>query len=90
MNKGQLIDRLSEETGTTKANAEMMLENTLQIIRTELKSGKNVKLVGFGTFQKKKRKQRAGRNPQTGKKIIIPAHGFVKFSAGESLKAAVR
>ena len=90
MNFTQLIDRLSEETGTTKSHAEMMVKNTLQIIKTELKRGESVKIVDFGTFGRIQRKQRNGRNPLTGKKIVIPSRGAVKFRAGEALKAAVR
>ena len=90
MNFTQLIDRLSEETGTTKAHAEMMVKNTLQIIKTELKRGESVKVVGFGTFGRIQRKQRNGRNPLTGKRLIIPARGAVRFKAGEALSSAVR
>ena len=49
-----------------------------------------MKLVGFGTFTKAKRKARAGRNPQTGKAIKIPASNFPKFRAGAELKKLVK
>jgi len=90
MNLAQLVDRLSEETGTSKAHSEMMIKNLTSLIKTELKQGKSVKIIGFGTFQKKVRKQRSGRNPQTGEKLVIPSREFVKFVPGRALVMAAR
>ena len=67
MNKAELIDLISGETKSTKAQAERMLDATLECIKKTVKKGDEVKLVGFGTFTKAKRKARMGRNPQTGK-----------------------
>lgn len=90
MNKAELIDLISEETKTTKAQAERMLDATLDCIKKTVKKGDEVKLVGFGTFTKAKRKARMGRNPQTGKSIKIPATWFPKFRPGAEFKEIVR
>lgn len=90
MNKAELIDLISGETKTTKAQAERMLDATLECIKKTVKKGDEVKLVGFGTFTKAKRKARMGRNPQTGKSIKIPAAWFPKFRPGAEFKSIVR
>jgi DNA-binding protein HU-beta len=90
MNKAELIELISTETKTTKAQTERMLDATLDTIKKHVKKGDEVKLVGFGTFTKAKRKARMGRNPQTGKSIKIPASWFPKFRAGSEFKNLVR
>ena len=90
MNKAELIDLISGETKSTKAQAERMLDATLECIKKTVKKGDEVKLVGFGTFTKAKRKARMGRNPQTGKSIKIPAAWFPKFRPGAEFKSIVR
>lgn len=90
MNKAQLIEKVAEETGLTKAQTEKMLDVTLDNIRKTVKKGDEVKLVGFGTFTKAKRKARTGRNPQTGKAIKIPAAWYPKFRPGSEFKTMVR
>jgi len=90
MNKAQLIERVAKETNTTKAQTERMLDATINLIRTSVKKGDEVKLVGFGTFTKAKRKARTGRNPQTGKTIKIPAAWYPKFRPGSEFKSMLR
>ena len=90
MNKAQLIEKIAHNTDTTKAAAERMLDATVDIIRKSVKKGDEVKLVGFGTFTKQKRKARTGRNPQTGKAIKIPAAWYPKFRPGSEFKSLVR
>ena len=90
MNKAELIDLIAGETKVTKAQAERMLDATLDSIKKTVKKGDEVKLVGFGTFTKAKRKARMGRNPQTGKSIKIPATWFPKFRPGAEFKSIVR
>lgn len=90
MNKSELIDLISTETKMTKAQTERMLDATLEVIKKTVKKGDEVKLVGFGTFTKAKRKARMGRNPQTGKSIKIPASWRPKFRPGAEFKDIVR
>ncbi|NQZ02876.1 MAG: HU family DNA-binding protein [Bdellovibrionales bacterium] len=90
MNKAQLIERVAKECDTTKAETERMLDSTIDIIRRAVKKGDDVKLVGFGTFTKTKRKARTGRNPQTGKAIKIPAAWHPKFRPGTEFKSMLK
>ncbi|MEW6056976.1 MAG: HU family DNA-binding protein [Bdellovibrionota bacterium] len=90
MNKAQLVEQVSKATSLTKTDVEAVLNNSLELIKKSVKKGDDVTLVGFGTFTKSKRKARAGRNPQTGKEIRIPAMTVPKFRAGKEFKNAVR
>jgi DNA-binding protein HU-beta len=90
MNKAQLIEKVAKECDTTKAETERMLDSTIDIIRKAVKKGDDVKLVGFGTFTKTKRKARTGRNPQTGKAIKIPAAWHPKFRPGTEFKSMLK
>lgn len=90
MNKAQLIEKVATETKVSKAQAEMILDTAIEQIKKSVKKGDDVKLVGFGTFTKAKRKARTGRNPQTGKAIKIPAAFTPKFRAGSEFKALVK
>ena len=89
MNKGDLIKEVAKVT-CTKKEAEAALDATLAAIQKALKKGGAVTLVGFGTFDVKKRKARIGRNPQTGKEIKIAAKKVPVFKAGKGLKNAVK
>ncbi len=90
MNKAQLIEKLATDAKVSKTQAENLLDCTLENIKKAVKKGDDVKLVGFGTFTKAKRKARTGRNPQTGKAIKIPAAWAPKFRAGAEFKAMVK
>jgi len=90
MNKQQLIDKIAADGNFSKAQAENMLNVTVENIKKAVKKGDDVKIVGFGTFTKAKRKARAGRNPQTGKAIKIPAAWYPKFRAGAEFKASLK
>jgi DNA-binding protein HU-beta len=90
MTKAELIDKIASGTGLSKADASSALDSTLTSIRLALKKGQKVTLVGFGTFSITKRKSRKGRNPRTGDVITIPAAKIPKFTAGKSLKDAVK
>ena len=89
MNKSDLIEEVAKVT-CSKKEAELALGATLAAIQKALKKGNTVTLVGFGTFDVKKRKARTGRNPQTGKEIKIAAKKVPVFKAGKGLKDAVK
>ncbi len=89
MNKGQLIDGVAANTKLKKTEVTKVLDSILENVKSALKKGQDVSLVGFGTWKKKKRAARTGRNPQTGKTINIPAKNTVVFSSGKKLKDAV-
>jgi DNA-binding protein HU-beta len=90
MNKAELIEAVAKATKMSKSHIEATLDCTLDTIKKSVKKGDDVKLVGFGTFAKAKRKARKGRNPQTGKTITIAACNYPKFKAGREFKGMVR
>jgi DNA-binding protein HU-beta len=90
VNKNELIEELSEKTGFTKSDTKKFIDKYIEVISKSLKKGKDVQLVGFGTFKVTKRKARTGRNPQTGKVLKIPAKKVPAFRAGKALKEAVQ
>lgn len=89
MNRKELIDALADKTGSTKADADRNIAALLEIISATLKNGDNVALVGFGTFEVRKRAARMGRNPKTGAELKIKASKQPAFKAGARLKATV-
>ena len=90
MNKAQLIEKIAAETNMPKAQCEAVMDCFVTSIKKTVKKGDDVKLVGFGTFTKAKRKARMGRNPQTGKAIKIPASWAPKFRAGAEFKEMLK
>lgn len=90
MNKAQLVEQVAKATSLTKTDVESVLNASFELVKKSVKKGDDVTLVGFGTFTKSKRKARAGRNPQTGKEIRIPAMTVPKFRPGKEFRAAVR
>jgi DNA-binding protein HU-beta len=89
MNRKELIDALATKTGNTKADADRNIAALIDIITATLKKGDNISLVGFGSFEVRKRAARTGRNPQTGAVLKIKAAKVPAFKAGATLKAAV-
>ena len=89
MNKNDLVSKVSDETGLSKSDSAKAVDSIIETITSELKSGGDVRLVGFGTFLVTKRKATTGRNPQTGAEIKIPAANVPKFRAGKSLKESL-
>jgi DNA-binding protein HU-beta len=86
VNKTELIDHIAKQADISKAAAGRALESIVGGIRTSLKKGNTVTLVGFGTFTVGKRAARTGRNPRTGDSIRIKAARVPKFRPGKALK----
>ena len=89
MNKTELIEHIAKHAELSKADAGRALEATLGAIKTTLRKGGAVTLVGFGTFAVGKRTARTGRNPRTGAAVKIKAAKVPKFKAGKGLKDAL-
>ena len=89
MNKNDLISAVADSSGLTKGDAMTAVESVFEAISGALKSGDEVRLVGFGTFSVAKRKASTGRNPRTGEPMTIKASSQPKFKAGKGLKDAV-
>jgi len=90
MNKGDLIHHVAKDSKITKAQAARAIDSLVDNITRMLKKGERTSLVGFGTFTIARRKARAGRNPQTGEPIRIPAKRVVKFTPGKTLKGVIK
>ena len=89
MNKAELIAAISAETGATKKATEETVNAFVNVVTEALKKGDKVQLVGFGSFEVRKRAARKGRNPQTKEEIKIPASKAPVFKAGKALKDVV-
>ncbi len=95
MNKTELITAVAKKAGLSKKDATSAVNAIFStvpregIIATEVAKGKRVQLTGFGTFERRNRKKRKARNPQTGAEIMIPATKYPAFSAGKSLKERI-
>ena len=89
MNKAQLVEAMSKKADLSKADAEKALNAFTDTVKTTVKKGDKVQLVGFGTFELSKRSARSGRNPQTGEAIKIKAAKAPKFKAGKAFKDLV-
>ena len=89
MNKAELIAAVANGAELTKKDAEAAVAVALDAITAALKEGDRVQLVGFGSFEVKKRAARIGRNPKTLENIQIPASKIPVFKAGKALKDAV-
>ena len=89
MNKSELVAAISTKTGDTKKNSEASLNAMIEVITEALVKEDKVQLVGFGSFEVRKRAARKGRNPQTKEEIKIPASKAPVFKAGKALKDSV-
>ncbi len=89
MTKTDLINSIAGKSGLNKKNSEAALNAFVSSVEDALKKGDKVVLVGFGTFETRKRAARKGRNPQTKQEINIPASLAPSFKAGTSLKNEV-
>ena len=87
--KTELIARLAKHSGKSQKETGEVVNTTLDTIRDALKAGDEVRLVGFGSFVVRTSAARTGVNPQTRKKIQVPAKQRVRFSAGKELTEAV-
>lgn len=89
MNKSELINAVAEKASLSKKDSEATVTAALDAITAALAEGDEVRLVGFGTFEVKKREARIGRNPATKEEIQIPATKVPAFKPGKALKEVV-
>ncbi len=89
MNKEELVAEVSKKAKITQKQAGDVLSALIETVEKTVAKGKKVTLVGFGTFEPRKRAARNGRNPQSGKAIKIPAKTVPVFSAGKRFKEVV-
>ncbi|MCG9890449.1 MAG: HU family DNA-binding protein [Thermosynechococcaceae cyanobacterium MS004] len=89
MNKAELVDAIADKTGVTKKEADAVLSAVIETIVESVAAGNKVALVGFGSFEKRHRQAREGRNPKTGEAMTIAATSVPAFSAGKAFKEKV-
>ena len=90
MNETELVDALAKKADVSKKDAEAVLNAFVETVEKAVKGGKKVQLIGFGTFESRKRAAREGRNPQTGKTIKIAASKVPAFKPGKAFKDLVK
>jgi len=90
MNKGELVEKVADQTGLTKKVSREAVDAVISAITDSLGTEEKVTLVGFGTFQVRQRKARRGVNPQTRGTIQIPAKKVPKFRPGKELREKVK
>ena len=90
MNKAELINSVADKAELSKVDAARAVDAFVEVITKALKKNEKVSLVGFGTFDVRKRKARTGRNPKTGAPLKIAASKNPSFKAGKALKDAVK
>ncbi len=90
MNKVELVNKVVEKSGLKKKDVEVAVNAVLDSISEALADGEKVQLIGFGTFETRKRKARSGRNPQTGEPIDIPESFVPAFKPGNKLKDVMK
>lgn len=89
MNKQELVNAIATETGLSKKDTEATLNSFVNVVSNALSKKDKVQLIGFGTFETRKRSARTGRNPQTGEEIKIKASTIPAFKPGKALKEKV-
>ena len=89
MNKGELTKAVAESAGMSQADAGKAVDAVFDTITSTLKSGGDIRILGFGNFGVNNRAATTGRNPLTGAPVDIPAKKVAKFSAGKGLKDAL-
>ena len=90
MNKEELVKAVATSAKLSQKDTAEIISATIETIQKTVSKGKKVTLVGFGTFEPRKRAARVGRNPQTGKEIKIAAKTVPAFSAGKKFKEMVK
>jgi DNA-binding protein HU-beta len=89
MNRSELVQQIAEDAEMTQKQVDTVIGSFIEVVKKIVKDGEKVTLTGFGTFEKRHRREREGRNPQNGSKIKIPACNVPGFSPGKQFKEAV-
>ncbi|MDZ8141118.1 MAG: HU family DNA-binding protein [Nostoc sp. DedQUE04] len=89
MNKGELVDAVASKANVTKKQADEVISAFLSVVTEAVANGEKVTLIGFGSFERRERSEREGRNPKTNEPMTIPATQVPAFSAGKQFKEKV-
>ena len=90
MTKSELVEIVAKQAHLTKKSAREAIDTMFSEVMRKLEKGEKVVLSGFGTFKVTKVKDKKGRNPQTGKDLVIKGHRAVRFIVSKSLKKVVK
>jgi DNA-binding protein HU-beta len=90
VNKTELIQKIADESDSSRGEAQKFFDAFTDVVQSELKNGGQIQITGFGKFYVQKRDARQGINPQTKQKINIPASKVPKFTAGNALKDSIK
>lgn len=90
MTKAELVKQIASKAGITQVRAGKVLETLLESLSEVMIKGDSITLGGFGTFKTSHHKERAGRNPSTGDKLVIPARNMPRFAPGKELRDLVK
>ena len=89
MTKADIVEKIQSSTDLTKKDSTDMVEAVFSLIKSTLESGENLKISGFGSFIVKQKRDRRGRNPQTGESITIEARRILSFKPSNLLRQAI-
>lgn len=89
MTKSDMVEKIYEKIGFSKKESAELVEMVFDIIKNTLETGEKIKIAGFGNFVVKEKADRRGRNPQTGKEIVISARKILTFKPSQVLKASI-
>lgn len=89
MTKADIVEKVANKLGFTKRESQDLVESVFSLLKSTLESGENIKISGFGKFEVKQKKDRRGRNPQTGESITIEARRILSFKPSTLLRTAV-
>lgn len=89
MNKSALVAEVVKRTDVARSDAAEVVDAVLAVIRERVSKGQRVSLAGFGTFERRRRNPRIGRNPHTGEAVNIPARTVPSFKPGTAFRDAV-
>lgn len=89
MTKADIVERVAEKIGVSKKDSLDLVELVFNVLKSTLEGGEHVKITGFGKFEVKHKKDRRGRNPQTGEAITIEARRILSFKPSALLRQAV-
>jgi integration host factor subunit alpha len=89
MTKADIFEKVSENLGCTKKESAELVEAVFSLIKSTLETGENLKISGFGSFVVKQKKDRRGRNPQTGETITIESRRILTFKPSGLLRDAI-
>lgn len=89
MTKADIVERIHSKIGFSKKESSVMLESVFSIMKSTLESGEKIKIAGFGNFEIKQKKDRIGRNHQTGESITIEARRILSFKPSTVLRQSI-